>query len=133
MLTPPKLERVPTWGECQPSRKKGFLRHVSSPCFTGYGTRRLVRLGVLVKKNQKRNRAEAVEGPSPGGVWGGNGRALTGSRGPYLLGRMNLKSGTNRPVQSQAVNWATAGLLVDPRRCWPAFPAARRRQQSQAT
>ena len=85
------------------------------------------------KKNQKRKRAEGVEFPSPGGVWGGNGRALTGSKGPYLLGRMNLKAGLNRPVQSQAVNWATAGLLVDPRRCWPAFPAAPRRQQPQAT
>ena len=85
------------------------------------------------KKNQKRKRAEGVEFPSPGGVWGGNGRALTGSKGPYLLGRMNLKAGLNRPVQSQAVNWATAGLLEDPRRCWPAFPAAPRRQQPQAT
>ena len=26
------------------------------------------------KKNEKRKRAEAVEGPSPGGVWGGNRR-----------------------------------------------------------
>jgi len=37
MLTPPKLERVPTWGSAwpfgQPSRKKGYLRHVSSPYF----------------------------------------------------------------------------------------------------
>jgi hypothetical protein len=35
---------------------------------------------------------------------------LAGPKGPYLLGRMNLRSVTNRPVQSQAVNWATAGL-----------------------
>ena len=87
------------------------------------------------KKNEKRKRAEAVEDPSPGGVWGGNGRALTGSKGPYLLGRMNLKAGLNRPVQSQAVNlnWATVGLLAGPLACWWAFPAARRRQQPQAT
>jgi hypothetical protein len=26
-------------------------------------------------------------------------------------GRMNLKAGLNRPVQSQAVKWATAGLV----------------------
>jgi hypothetical protein len=55
-----------------------------------------------------------------GSIARGNGRALTGSKGPSLMGRMNLKttslSGTNRPVQleSQAVNWATAGLLAGP-------------------
>ena len=27
---------------------------------------------------------------------------------------MNLKAGLNRPVQSRAVNWATAGLIVPP-------------------
>jgi hypothetical protein len=27
---------------------------------------------------------------------------------------MNLKTGTNRPVQSQAVYWASAGLVVGP-------------------
>ena len=85
------------------------------------------------KKNEKRKRAEAVEDPSPGGVWGGNGRALTVPKGPYLLGRMNLKAGLNRLVQSQAVNWATVGLLVGPLACWRAIPAARRRQQPQAT
>ena len=85
------------------------------------------------KKTQKRKRAEAVDGPSPGGVWGGNGRALTGPKGPYLLPGKMLIPGFNRPVQSQAVNWATAGLLAGPRRCWPAFPAAPRRQQPQAT
>ncbi len=82
-------------------------------------------------------RRSTVHRPAgPGGVWGllwaGNGRALAGSKGPYLLGRMNLKTGTNRPVKSQAVNWATAGLLAGPLACWPAFPAARRRQQPQA-
>ena len=65
-----------------------------------------------MKKIEKRKRAEAVEGPSPGGVWGGNRRVFEGSKGPYLLGRTNLKTGINRPVQSQAVNWATAGLLA---------------------
>ena len=30
-------------------------------------------------------RAEGVEGPSPGPVFGGNGRALMGPKGPYLL------------------------------------------------
>jgi hypothetical protein len=30
-------------------------------------------------------RAEAVEGPSPRGVWGGNGRDLAGLKGPYRL------------------------------------------------
>ena len=85
------------------------------------------------KKNQKRKRAEGVEGPSPGGVWGGNRRVFEGSKGPYLMGRMNLKAGLNRPVQSQAVTWATAGLLADLRRCLRALPAARRRQQPQAT
>jgi hypothetical protein len=52
----------------------------------------------------------------------------------YLLSGEILIPGFNRPVQSQAVNWATAGLLADPgRRCWPAFPAAPRRQQPHAT
>jgi hypothetical protein len=45
-------------------------------------------------------------------------KTLMGPKGPCLLGRMNLKTGTNRPVQSQAVNWATAGLLVGPLACW---------------
>ncbi len=67
------------------------------------------------KKNQKRKRAQGVEVPSPWGVWGGNGRALTGSKGPYLLSGEILIPGLNRPVQSPAVNWATAGLLVDHR------------------
>jgi hypothetical protein len=48
-----------------------------------------------------------------------SGRALTGPKGPYLLPGEILISGFNRPVQSPAVNWATAGLLVG-----PAFPAA---------
>jgi hypothetical protein len=47
-----------------------------------------------------------------------------GPNGPYLLSGEILIPGLNRPVQSQAVNWATAGLLAGPRRCWPAFPAA---------
>jgi len=85
------------------------------------------------KKNQKRERAEGVEGPSPGGVWGGNGRALMGPKGPYLLSGEILIPGLNRPVQSRAVNWATAGLLAGPLACWRAIPAAPRRQQPQAT
>ena len=60
------------------------------------------------KKNEKRKRAEAVEDPSPGGVWGGNGRALTGPKGPYLLSGEILIPGFNRPVQSRAVNWGVA-------------------------
>jgi hypothetical protein len=44
-----------------------------------------------------------------------------GRKGPYLLSGEILIPGL---VQSQAVNWATVGLLADPRRCWPAFPAA---------
>ena len=39
---------------------------------------------------------------------------------------MNLKTGLNRPVQSQAVNWANARLLADLR----ALPAARRRPKA---
>ncbi len=39
-----------------------------------------------------------------------------GSKGPYLLPGEILMPGFNRPVQSHAVNWATAGLLADPRR-----------------
>ena len=55
-------------------------------------------------KQKNRKRAEvAVEGPSPGAVWGGNRRALAGSKGPYLMGRMNLKAGLSRPVESRAV------------------------------
>ncbi len=87
----------------------------------------------LKEKKVKWKRAEGVEGPSPGPVFGGNGRALMGSKGPYLLPGEILIPGFNRPVQSQAVNWATAGLLADPPRFWPAFPAARRRQQPQTT
>ena len=34
---------------------------------------------------------------------------------------------------SLSCGWATAGLLVDLRRCGPAFPAARWRQWPQAT
>ena len=98
-----------------------------------YGAGTLVRSGDLRKKKVKWKRAEGVEGPSPGAVWCGNGRALMGPKGPYLLSGEILIPGLNRPVQSQAVNWATAGLLAGPRRCWPAFPAARRRQQPQAT
>ncbi len=45
--------------------------------------------------------------------------SMVGSKGPYLLGSMNLKTGTNRPVKSQAANWATAGLLAVPLACWP--------------
>jgi hypothetical protein len=45
-------------------------------------------------------------------------KTLMGPKGPCLLGRMNLKTGTHWPVQSQAVNWATAGLLVGPLACW---------------
>ena len=37
-----------------------------------------------------------------------------GSKGPYSLPGEILIPGLNRPVQSQAVNWATAGLLADP-------------------
>ena len=46
------------------------------------------------------------------------------------MDRMNLKTGFNRPVQSQAVTWATAGLLADLRRCLRALPAARRRPEA---
>ena len=73
-------------------------------------------------KKPETEKCEAVEDESPGGIWGGNGRALAGHKGPsgYLLGRMNLEAGTNPgpAVQSQAVtvtvnlklNWATVGL-----------------------
>ncbi len=37
-----------------------------------------------------------------------------GSKGPYLLPGEILIPGCNRPLQSQAVNWATAGLLAGP-------------------
>jgi hypothetical protein len=37
-----------------------------------------------------------------------------GPKGPYLLPGEILIPGFNRPVQSQAVNWATAGLLAGP-------------------
>jgi hypothetical protein len=43
---------------------------------------------------------EGAEGPSPGPVFGGNGRALVGSKGPYLLPGEILIPGFNRPVQS---------------------------------
>ncbi len=69
-------------------------------------TRTLVRSGDL-KKKVKWKRAEGVEGPSPGPVFGGNGRTLMGRKGPYLLLGEILIPGFNRPVQSQAVNWAT--------------------------
>jgi hypothetical protein len=67
----------------------------------------------------KWKRAEGVAGPSPGPVFGGNGRALVGPKGPYLMpvGRTNLKARLNRPVQSQAANWATVGLLAGPLAC----------------
>ncbi len=42
-------------------------------------------VGGLKEKKVKWKRAEGVEGPSPGPVFGGNGRALMGSKGPYLL------------------------------------------------
>ena len=87
----------------------------------------------LKKKRVKWKRAEGVEGPSPGAVFGGNGRPLMGTKGPYLLSGEILIPGLNRPLQSRAVNWATAGLLAGPLACWRAFPAAPRRQQPQAT
>ena len=87
----------------------------------------------LKKKRVKWKRAEGVEGPSPGAVFGGNGRTLMGTKGPYLLPGEILIPGFNRPLQSQAVNWATAGLLADLLACWRAFSAAPRRQQPQAT
>jgi hypothetical protein len=66
----------------------------------------------------RRNRVRVLKTPKqrsfPNAPAGGNGRALTSPKGPYLLGRMKLKAGLNRPVQSQAVNWATAGLLAGP-------------------
>jgi len=71
-------------------------------------------VGGLKEKKVKWKRAEGVEGPSPGPVFGGNGRALMGPKGPYLLPGEILIPGFNRPVQSQAVNWATAGLLAGP-------------------
>jgi hypothetical protein len=83
-----------------------------------YGAGTLVRSGDLKEKKVKWKRAEGVEGPSPRpgprAVFGCNGRALMGRKGPYLLLGEMLIPGFNRPVQSQAVNWATAGLLADP-------------------
>ena len=90
-------------------------------------------VGGLKEKRVKWKRAEGVEGPSPGAVFGGNGRTLMGPKGPYLLPGEILIPGLNRPLQSQAVNWATAGLLAGPLACWRAFSAAPRRQQPQAT
>ena len=58
---------------------------LANPSEYRYGTRTLVRLGDLRKKKVKWKRAEGVEGPSPGAVWCGNGRALMGPKGPYLL------------------------------------------------
>ena len=40
----------------------------------------------------------------------GKGHALAGSKCNYLLGRTNLKAGLNRPVESQAVRWATVAF-----------------------
>jgi hypothetical protein len=63
-------------------------------------------------------------------------RSLDGIQRPllYLLPGEILAPGFNRPIQSQAVNWATAGLQVladlRVRRCLPAPPAARRRPKA---
>ena len=54
----------------------------------------------LKEKKVKWKRAEGVEGPSPGPVFGGNGRTLMGRKGPYLLSGEILIPGLNRPVQS---------------------------------
>ncbi len=79
-----------------------------------YGAGHLVRLGILVKKTETENgrggRRSIARGRL-GRQWC-DAPSMVGSKGPYLLGRMNLKTGTNRPVKSQAVNWATAGLLA---------------------
>jgi hypothetical protein len=69
--------------------------------------------GLKLGKKVKWKRAEGVEGPSPPGPFGAaNRRTLIGPKGPYLLSGGKLIPGFNRPVQSQAVNWATAGLLA---------------------
>ena len=49
-------------------------------------SRTLVRSALGLRgKRVKWKRAEGVEGPSPGAVKGGNGRALMGPEGPYIL------------------------------------------------
>jgi hypothetical protein len=69
------LESVPRAPPCGNSKSNLILRNVLL-----YYTLQLLRSESLSpvrgtsKKNEKRKRAEAVEGPSPGGVWGGNRR-----------------------------------------------------------